>query len=114
MYGKIYYLPPYERDIRHYQKVNIENIRKATDQFPWMMRFTNVDVNEKVNLFSKTIKSIIRNCIPHETVTCDDRDPPWVNSDIKELIPKKNQAYKSYRQNKKKICAISSNFFNQS
>ena len=51
------------------------------------MHFTNVDVNEKVNLFSKTIKSIIRNYIPHETVTCDDRDPPWVNSDIKELIP---------------------------
>ena len=66
------------------------------------MHFTNVNVNEKVNLFSKTIKNIIRNYIPHETATCDDRDLPWVYSDIKELIPKKNQAYKSYRQNKKK------------
>ena len=46
------------------------------DQFPWTMHFTNVDVNEKVNLFSKTIKNIIRNYIPHETVTCDDRNPP--------------------------------------
>ena len=32
---KIYYPPPYEREIWHYQKANIENIRKAIDQFPW-------------------------------------------------------------------------------
>ena len=38
------------------------------------MRFINIDVNEKVNLFNKTIKNIIRNYIPHETITCDDRD----------------------------------------
>ena len=49
------------------------------------------------------MKNIIRNYTPHETITCDDRDPPWTNKDIKELIHEKNQAYKSYRQNKKSI-----------
>ena len=29
-----------------------ENIREAIDQFPWAMHFTNIDVNEKVNLFN--------------------------------------------------------------
>ena len=99
---KIYYPPPYEREIWHYQKANIENIRKAIDQFPWAMRFTNIDVNEKVNLLNKTIKNIIRSYIPHETITFDDRDPPWINNDIKELI----QAYKSYRQNKNNIFSV--------
>ena len=43
------------------------------------MRFTNIDVNEKVKvLFNKTIKNITRNYIPHETITYDDRDPPWI------------------------------------
>ena len=37
-------------------KKQTENIRKAIDQFPWGMRFTNIDVNEKVNLFNKTQK----------------------------------------------------------
>ena len=74
---KIYYPPPYEREIWHYQKANIENIRKAIDQYSWAMRFTNIDVNEKVYLFNKTIKHTIRNYIPHETITCDDRDPWW-------------------------------------
>ena len=27
-----------------------------------------------------------------KTITCDDRDPPWINIDIKELINDKNQA----------------------
>ena len=52
---KIYYAPPLEGEIRHYQKANIENIRKAIDQFSWAMRFTNINVKEKLNLFSKTI-----------------------------------------------------------
>ena len=90
----------------HYQKANIENIRKAIDQFQWAMRFANIDVNEKVNLLNKTIKNIIRNYIPHKIITCDDRDPPWINKDIKELIHEKNQAYKSYRRNKKNIFSV--------
>ena len=80
------------------------------------MYFMNIDVNDKVNLFNKAIKNIIRNYVPHETITCDDRDPPWINKDIKELIHEKNQAYKAYRQNKNNIYSlfIISNFFNQS
>ena len=56
------------------------------------MHFTNIDVNEKVNLFNKTIKDIILNYTPYETINWDDRDPPWINKDMKDLILKKNQA----------------------
>ena len=52
-----------------------------------------------MNLFNKTIKSIIRNSIPHKTITCDDRDPPYINKDIKELIHEKKQGYKSCQNN---------------
>ena len=30
------------------------------------------------------------NYIPHEAITCDDRDPPWINENIKQLILEKN------------------------
>ena len=102
----IYNPPPYEGEIWHYQKANIENIRKAIDKFPWVTRFKNIDFNEKVNLFNKTIKNIIRNYIIHETIICDGRDPTWINKDIKELIDEKNQAYMSYRQNKNKTFSL--------
>ena len=62
--------------------------------------------NPFVVLFNKTIKNIIRNYIPHETITCDDRDPPWIIKDIKELIHGKNQAYKSYRQNRNNMFSV--------
>ena len=56
---KIYYLPPYEQKIWHYQKANRENNRKAIDQFSWAMRFTNIDVNEKIMRILFTTKLIM-------------------------------------------------------
>ena len=59
-------------------------------------------------MFNKTIKNIMSNYIPHKTIICDDRDPPWLNKDIKQLILDKNHAYKSYICNDKSL-----QFFNQ-
>ena len=60
-------------------------------------------MNQKVHLFNQTIKNILCNFIPHETVTCDDRDPPWITSKIKGLIQKNNFAKKCYFQNNEDI-----------
>ena len=59
-------------------------------------------------MFNKTIKNIMSNHVPHETIICDDRDPPWINKDLKQLILDKNHAYKSYIRNDKSL-----QFFNQ-
>ena len=47
-----------------------------------------------VSIFNKTINNILSNYIPHETITCDDNDPPWFNKNIKQLIQEKNNTYK--------------------
>ena len=65
-------------------------------------RFANSDVNEKVYLFNKTIKNIVSNYISHETIICNDKDPPWINNNIKKLINDKNHASASYRLNENK------------
>ena len=39
--------------------------------------------------------NIIQNFIPHETIM-GDRDPPWINKEIKKLMLEKNLALKSY------------------
>ena len=62
-----------------------------------------MDVNQKVHLFNQTIKNITCNFKPHETVTCDNRDPLWINSKIKGLIQEKNIAKKCYFLNNKDI-----------
>ena len=105
---KIYYPPPYEREIWHYEKANVDHIRRSIDEFSWERCFANISVNNKVHMFNKTIKNIMSNYIPHETIICDDRDPPWINKDIKQLILDKNHAHKSYGRNDKSL-----QFFNR-
>ena len=51
-----------------------------------------------VHLFNRTIENILRNFIPYATITCDNRDPPWINSSIRRLIQDKNEAYKRFKK----------------
>ena len=82
---KIHFLPPYEREVWHYQKANVDQIRQAISEFPWDNCFANINVNERVKLFTQTIINIISNYIPHETITCDDSNSPWIDDKIKKL-----------------------------
>ena len=59
-------------------------------------------------MFNKTIKNIISIYIPHQIITSDDKYPPWINKNIKQLILDKNHAYISYIRNDKSLP-----FFNQ-
>ena len=82
----ILYPPPYERTVLYYEKANTELIRRTIDQFDWLRTLSSVNVDEKVYFFTKTLLNIIQNFIPHETIICDERDPPWINKEIKKLM----------------------------
>ena len=92
----IFYPPPYERTAWYYERGNTELIRTAIDEFDWLRALSNDNVDEKVYFFTKTLLNIIQNFIPHETIICDDRDPTWINQEIKKLLVEKNLAFKSY------------------
>ena len=61
--------------------------------------FSNVDVGKMVSIFNQTIINILCNFIPHETVLFDDRDPPWVNKEIKQLTHEKKHNFTCFRRN---------------
>ena len=86
---KIHYLPPCEQEIWNYGKANVDHIRKAINKFPWERKFENNSVDEKVNIFNATIKNILSNYIPQETITCNDTNPTWINKNIKQSILEK-------------------------
>ena len=86
---RIFYPPPYERNVWRYKQANIELIRQAIDNFDWNRALDNVSPTRQVSIFNDTILNIISNFIPHETIICDDRDPPWINSKIKKVIHEK-------------------------
>ena len=79
---KIHYPSPFEREIWHYDEANVDHIRKAVDLFPWVKTLRNLNMNDMIFLFNKTVKNIISNYIPHKIITFDDRDPPWINRNV--------------------------------
>ena len=95
----IVYPPPYEREIWHYQKANIDLIKRAINSFDWEKAFCNIDIDKMVSIFNQTIINILCNFIPHETVLFDGRDPPWMNKGIKKLIHEKKSILNCFRQN---------------
>ena len=94
----IFYPPLYERTVWYYERANTERIRRDIDQFDWLRALCNVNVDEKVYFFTKTLPNIIQNFIPHETIICDDRDPSWINKEIKKLMAEKNLALALFQQ----------------
>ena len=72
----IFYPPPYERTVWYYDRANTKLMRRAIDQLGCLRALPNVNLDENVYFFTKTLLNIIQNFIPHETIICDYRDPP--------------------------------------
>ena len=52
-----------------------------------------IDINDQVILFNETIVNIMNNFIPNETMILDDRESPWLNKNMKNMINYKNAIY---------------------
>ena len=78
---------------------NTELIKRAIEKFVWQRAFLNTSVNEKVVIFNNTVLNILSNFIPHETIVCDGKDPPWFNNKMKALIQAKSTAFNNLRNN---------------
>ena len=83
----------------HYKDANTELTKRAISKFNWQKAFLNTTVDEKVGIFTKTVFNIISNFVPHNTILCNDKDPPWFNKKIRTLIKEKNTAFNRYRNN---------------
>ena len=52
---KIFYPPPYKREIWNYKKANTDLIRRSVNEISWENRFSNTDANQNVHLHNETI-----------------------------------------------------------
>ena len=98
---KIYYLPPYEREV--WQEADAILIRWAIHKFSQKRVLSNVNVDEQVTVFNRTILIILKNFIPHEPIACNDKDPPWFNKNIKSLIQEVSLLLETFRQNRNNV-----------
>lgn len=54
------------------------------NEFSWETFFSNYNINKMLVYIQQSYKNILSNYIPHETITCHDRDPIWINKNIKQ------------------------------
>ena len=99
----ISYPPLYSREVWHYREANTDIIRRAVSNFNWEKIFYNTNVSKKVSIFSETILNVLSTYIPHETLICDDKEPPWFNSRIKSFLQDKNKLYKDFRRSNNNV-----------
>ena len=99
---QVQYPPPYQRHVWNYAKANKDTILSALQNVDWHRLFANKTVHQQVNLLNDIILNVFTNFVPNKVITCDDRDPPWINDNIKNKIRWENSMYKNYKRNGKK------------
>ena len=62
------------------------NLKVFKSLFDWESALIDLDADVQVSLFNDTITNIMPNFVPNEIIICDNRDPPWMNRHIKNLI----------------------------
>ena len=97
----IEYPPPYERLVWDYKHSDEKAIANALDQVDWSFLFFNKNVHEQVSILNRTLINVFSNFIPNKLVTFNDKDPPWMTSDLRDKINWKNSIYKDYLKNGK-------------
>ena len=110
----IYYPPRYERTACYYIKANADLIRRAVNLFVWDKALRFNDVDKQVAIFSDTLMNITQNFISNKTIICDDRDPCWINKEIKQLIEQKNRFNKRFIELGFLIEKSSNNYYSKS
>lgn len=96
---KKYVVKPFRRKIWIYDQGNYEELRQKVSDFDWDSTRDN-DVNLYSKTFTDTLLSIAERCIPTRIVTIRPCDLPWINSNIRKLIRKRNRIFRKYKRNK--------------
>ena len=60
-----------------------DTILSALQNVDWYRLFANKTVHQQVNLLNDILNPFT-NFVPNKVITCDDRDPPWINDNIKK------------------------------
>ena len=78
--------PPYHQVVWNYEKADPYNIRKALDFVNWERLFDQKSIDAQVATFNDTILNTLRNFVPNNYVTIDDKYPVWMNEHLQILL----------------------------
>ena len=69
----------------------------------WNKLFSNANVEKHVNILNDTLFKIFLCFVRSNVITINDRDPPWINEEIKCKMKSKNKPFQQNLENGRKI-----------
>ena len=93
-------LSTYKRKIWNFREGNYEKLNNLLTNAPWEAAIVQENPNESCNIFMDILEKIIEECIPSQIVTIRPKDKPWMTSEIRKLIRKRNRLHKIYKRTK--------------
>ena len=86
----VFYPPPYQLLLWVYKKANIDCIRKSLNSVDWKFVLSNKNVHQQAQYLNKVLMNVFSNYIPNKLITIDDKDPPWMNDEIRNKIKRRD------------------------
>ena len=87
-----------KRTFYNYSKLDSEMLNECLAQKDLNSIVLADDIDKAAEDLSEAIMTCVKKCTPVTTVKLNDRDPPWVNNEIKDMLKLKNMAYNRAKQ----------------
>ena len=84
----------YKQTFYNYSNLDTQKLRNCITRCDFNRTALFDDIDSAAEQISNTIMLNATNCMPVKTIKICERDPPWVNGEIKNLLDKKNKTYK--------------------
>ena len=78
--------PPYKRKIWAYKTAKTEQMHADLQSVNWHDLFLNLNVSEKGIVFADIFLDTVAKHISNKMITCNDKDAPWITSEVKTAI----------------------------
>ena len=78
-----------------------QTTNRAIESLNWEKSFEGKNVLDQVYLFNKIILKMFHNFISNKNIICNDKDLPWFNDKIRQIMKKENELLKQFINNRK-------------
>ena len=90
--------PPYKRKVWNYRAAKVDLVRDQLDNVNWDDLFHNLNVNEMCLLFTDVFLGVMSTNISNKTITCNDKDAPWITTSRNTAIKRNSRVYRKWIQ----------------
>ena len=100
---KTYKAQSFKKTVWKFEEANIAGIEEQLDSTDWSFISTNSNINEITQTFEEILMKASNDYVPKVTFTVRPNDKPWMNSEIRKEIRKRDRLYHKAKISKSQI-----------